>query len=183
MLRGVALQTGSHRLGPDNATLSVLTGRTGAAATAGHDLVLHVTSWEATLEVGEDPAETIAELNADATSLRVHRGTGGMQALGDDDKANIHQTIDDDVLKRQDIRFRSTQAQAAADGSAISVQGDLTLLGKAQPVSFDLAIGDDGTFSATATVKQTAWGLKLYSALFGSLKVADDVQVVIDGHL
>ena len=39
-----------------------------------------------------------------------------MQALGDDDKANIHQTIDDEVLKRQDIAFRSTARRAAADG-------------------------------------------------------------------
>ena len=31
-----------------------------------------------------------------------------MQALGDDDKANIEQTIDDEVLKRQAITFRST---------------------------------------------------------------------------
>ena len=35
-----------------------------------------------------------------------------MQALGDDDKANIHQTIDDEVLKRRDITFRSTAGAA-----------------------------------------------------------------------
>ena len=34
-----------------------------------------------------------------------------MQALGDDDVANIHQTIDDEVLMRQDITFRSTRVQ------------------------------------------------------------------------
>lgn len=172
-----------HRLGPDNATLSVRTGRTGAAAKAGHDLVIHVTSWEASLEVGEDPAQTIVELAADATSLRVHEGTGGAQALGDDDKANIHQTIDDDVLKRQDITFRSTTVQAAADGGPISVQGDLTLVGTTQPIAFDLDIGDDGSLAATAVVTQTAWGMKPYSALFGALKVVDEVEVVLDGHL
>ena len=58
---------------------------------------------------------TTLELEADATSLRVREGTGGMQALGDDDKANIHSTIDDDVLKRQAIAFRSTQV-TGADG-------------------------------------------------------------------
>lgn len=99
--------TGTHRLGPGDATL-----------------VLRVTSWEASLEVGEGPAQTSIELTADATSLRVQKGTGGMQALG-----------------------------------------------------------DDGTPSATAVVTQTAWGMKPYSALFGALKVADDVEVVLDGHL
>ena len=83
------------------------TRRGGAAAKAGHDLDIEVTAWEATLEIGEDPESTRAELTADATSLRVRTGTGGMQALGDDDKDSIHQTIDDEVLKRQDIVFLS----------------------------------------------------------------------------
>ena len=50
----------------------------------------------------------------------MHEGTGGMQALGDDDKANIHQTIDDEVLKRRDIMFRSTGCKPppTAAGSA-----------------------------------------------------------------
>ena len=29
-------------------------------------------------------------------------------------------------------------------------------------------------------VKQTDWGIKPYSALFGALKVADEVEVAID---
>ena len=172
-----------HRLGPENATLSVRTGRTGAAAVAGHNLVIHVTSWEAKLTVGGDVAETTIELSADATSLRVHRGSGGAQALTDDDKASIRQTIDDDVLKRQDIAFRSTRVQSAAGGSLISVEGDLTLVGRTEPIVFDAAFGDDGTLSATAVVTQTAWGMKPYSTLFGALKVVDDVEVVLDGHL
>ena len=105
----VLLPPGTHRLGPGNATLAVRTKRGGAAAKAGHDLDMLVTAWEGTLEVGEDGDATSAELKADATSLRVQKGTGGMQALGDEDKDNIHQTIDDEVLKREDIVFRSTR--------------------------------------------------------------------------
>jgi len=179
----VSIPSGVHRLGPDNATLSVQTGRTGAAAKAGHDLLIHVTSWEASLEVGENPAGTSMELAADATSLRVREGTGGMHALCGEDVANIHQTIDDEVLKRQDIAFRSTNVQVPDDGGRISVRGDLTLVGKTQPIEFDLAIGDNGTLGANAVVTQTAWGMKPYSALFGALKVHDDVEVVLDGHL
>src|SRR5438876_10813986 len=120
----MSLQAGTYELGPENGTLSVRTGRTGAAAKAGHDLLIHVTAWQATLEVGEDPAETSIVLDADATSLRVREGTGGMKALGDDDKANIEQTIDDEVLKGQGIEFRSTAVQTAADGSRLSVEGE-----------------------------------------------------------
>ena len=79
---------------------------------------MRVTAWEATLTAAEDPAATTLELAADGASLRVLEGTGGMQSLGDDDKANIQQTIDDEVLKRQDILFRSTAVtpRAAAAG-------------------------------------------------------------------
>ncbi|HEX7301017.1 MAG TPA: YceI family protein [Solirubrobacteraceae bacterium] len=178
----MAIQVGTHKLGPENGTLSVRTSRTGAAAKAGHDLLIHVTAWEATLEVGEDAAPTSMALDADATSLRVREGTGGMQSLDDDDKANIQKTIDDDVLKRRGIQFRSTGVEPAGDGT-IGVQGELTLGDKTGPVAFDLAVGDDGSLSGSAVVKQTDWGIKPYSALFGALKVADEVQVAIDAKL
>ena len=179
----MSLEPGTHTFGPENGTLAVRTGRTGAAAKAGHDLLIHVTAWRATLEVGEDPAQTSIVLDADATSLRVREGTGGMQALGDDDKASIEQTIDDDVLKGQGIEFRSTAVQTAADGSRLSVQGELTLVGKACPIAFDLAVGADGRLSGRAVVKQTDWGITPYSTLFGALKVADEVEVAIDAGL
>jgi hypothetical protein len=179
----VSIESGRHRLGPDSAKLSLRTERAGAAAKAGHDLVIRVTSWEAELVVGEGPADTSMELTADATSLRVVEGTGGMQSLGDDDIANIHQTIDDEILVRQDITFRSTRVRTEPDGSRIHAEGDLTLVGKTRPIVFDLAIGGDGTLSATAVVKQTVWGMKPYSALFGALKVKDEVLVVLEGHL
>ena len=178
----MALEAGTHRLGPDNARLSVHTRRSGAAAKAGHDLVIHVTSWEGTLEVGDDGSATGLALDADAESLRVHQGTGGIQALTDDDKDGIRKTIDDEVLKRHDISFRSTAVRHADDGSRMSVDGDLTLMGTTRPIEFDLVVDGDGKLSATAVVTQSLWGIKPYSALFGALKVADDVEIVLDDH-
>ena len=171
------IEPGTHRFGPDNATLSVQTRRGGAAAKAGHDLLLHVTAWQGTLTIGEDGAPAAAELTADATSLRVQRGTGGMKALDDGDKANIHQTIDDEVLKRRDIAFRST----SVDGGW--ADGELTLGDKTRPLSLALEVADDGTVNGRATVKQSDWGMKPYSALFGTLKVLDEVEVSLEGHL
>ena len=176
----MSIPAGTHTFGPENGALWVMTTRTGAAAAAGHDLLIHVTAWQATLEVGEDPAETSVAFEADATSLRVREGTGGMQALGDDDKASIEQTIDDDVLKQMGIGFRSTAVQTAADGSRISVQGELTLVGQSRPIAFDLTVGDDGKLSGRTVVTQSNWGITPYSTLFGALKVADEVEVVID---
>ena len=103
-----------------------------------------------------------------------------MQALGDEDKDNIHQTIDDEVLKRQDIVFRSTRVESAADG--LSVEGELTLAGATQPIAFDLAVGDDGALAAHRHRHADRWGMKPYSALWGALKVLDDVEVALDGQ-
>ena len=131
---------------PENGTLSIRTGRTGAAAKAGHDLLIHVTAWTATLEVGEDAAPSSSCSTPTPTSLRVREGTGGMKALDDDDKANIQQTIDDEVLKGAAIEFRSTRC-APADGGGFSVEGELTLVGATHPIAFDVAVSDDGALS------------------------------------
>ena len=171
------VEPGTHRFGPSNATLSVQTRRGGAAAKAGHDLLLHVTAWEGTLTIGDDGVPAAAELVADATSLRVREGTGGMKALDDDDKANIHQTIDDEVLQRRDIAFRST----SVDGGW--ADGELTLGDRTRPLSIALVVADDGTVSATATVKQSDWDMKPYTALFGTLKVLDEVEISLQGHV
>lgn len=175
----MSLQAGTYELGPDNGTLTVRTKRTGAAAKAGHDLLIDVTDWRATLEVGEGPAAASIALHVDGTSLRVRTGSGGIQALGDDDKASIETTIDDDVLKRQDIAFRSTAVQIAPDGR-ITVEGDLTIVGKTRPAAFGLTLGADDRLSGTAVVKQSDHGISPYSALFGALKVADEVEVDFD---
>jgi hypothetical protein len=176
----VSLGALTYRLGPDDGTLSVRTKRTGAAAKAGHNLLIEVTSWEATIELGK--ATSIA-LEVDGGSLRVREGTGGMQALGDDDKENIRQTIDDEVLMGERIRFRSTEVKPATSSAGLDVQGDLTLLGETRPIGFDVEVTGEGTLHAVAVVKQSEWGMKPYTGLFGALKVVDEVEVGIDATL
>ncbi len=173
----MAIQAGTYKLGPDNASLHVETGRSGAAAKAGHDLIIDVTSWEATLEVGDASS---LELSADPTSLHVREGKGGLQALGDDDKADIRKTIDKDVLKKKDVKFTSSSVESAGDG--LKVSGDLEMGGKSKPISFDLS-ESGGTLTGSADVKQSDWGIKPYSALFGALKVNDEVKVVVEAKV
>ena len=176
----MSIQAGTYKLGPDNATLRVKTGRHGAAAKAGHDLVIEVKSWEATLNVADDAASSSLELSADPTSLHVVKGEGGMQALGDDDKADIRKTIDKDVLKKKTIAFKSSSVSDADGGLAVS--GDLEMGGKSQPVSF-VVNGDGDSVTSSADIKQSDWGIKPYSALFGALKVNDELTVEVEGSL
>jgi polyisoprenoid-binding protein YceI len=167
----------SQQFGPDNASLRIRTGRTGGAAKAGHDLLIEVESWQATLDLESQPALT---LTADSRSLRVLEGTGGLKSLSEGDKADIKKTIDKEVLKGCEIAFRSSQVERRPDGG-MSVTGELELGGRTGPMVFELA-ARDGRMSGEATVRQTDFGIKPYSALFGALKVADEVQVVVEAQ-
>jgi hypothetical protein len=171
----VSIAPGTYVLGPDSGTLTVLTGKGGAAAKAGHNLRMEVGRWQATLAVGAEPS---LSLSADARSLRVVEGTGGMMPLGDEEKTAIPQTIDEDVLKGTAIEFRSTRI--AANGSTLSVEGELELWGSRRPVAFELTAGDGGRFAGSARIRHSDWGVKPYSALFGTLKVTDEVDIAVD---
>ncbi len=179
----MSITPGTYTLGPDNAKLVVNTGRAGAAAKAGHDLVIEVTKWNGTLELGEDPSASSVTLTADGGSLRVREGKGGIQSLGDDDKEGIEQTIDDEILKSAAIEFRSAAVQAAPGGDHLRVSGELKLASNERPLEFELVLAPDGRLTGSATVKQSDWGIKPYSTLFGTLKVADEVKVTIDANI
>jgi hypothetical protein len=175
------IKHGTYRWGPHNARLMVNTGRRGGAARAGHDLSIEVTSWSAQLEVEGSGAS--ASLSADGGSLQVLEGHGGIQPLGEADKENIRQTLDDEILRQSRVEFQSTAVRVSPDGSELDVEGELELAGARHAIAFRLNVDHEGRLMGRAELKQTDWGIKPYSALFGALRVADEVEVTIDGEL
>ncbi|HTU95980.1 MAG TPA: YceI family protein [Solirubrobacteraceae bacterium] len=178
----MGIQPGTFELGPQDGTLIVRTGKGGAASKAGHNLRIQVERWGATVQFADDLAQSVLELTADSTSFTVLEGTGGVKSLDADDKAGIAQTINQEVLKGTPISFRSTAVRPDAD-DRLHVTGDLELANGVNLIAFDVTVSDDGQVTGTATVKQTEWGMKPYSALFGTLKVTDEVGVDIDAKL
>ena len=77
----MSIEPGTYRLGPQVATLSVRTGRRGAVAKAGHDLLIEVSAWGATVEIAAELRQSVFELEADPNSLQVRDGTGGFSGL------------------------------------------------------------------------------------------------------
>ena len=179
----MSIAPGRYTLGPESGELLVHTGRQGGAKKAGHDLVIEVTSWSATLEVADDPAQSSVTLSADGGSLRVREGTGGIIELGDDDKRGIAQTIDEEELRRGGIEFRSTVVEDAPGTDQLRVRGELELGGTTSPVEIELLLAQDGHLTGEAAIKQTEWGIKPYTTLFGALKVADEVKVTVEAQL
>src|SRR4029453_16674548 len=164
-----ALPAGTHRLGPENASLQVRTYREGVAAKAGHDLIIDVTRWEATVDVADEPARWRIELNADPRSLEVREGLRGVKPLTDKDRLEIRGNIDEKILGSHPIEFRSSDVRQADDGGRLTVEGELSMAGNTGPVTAQLSV-EDGGISGTIPVKQSDWGIKPYRGLMGALK-------------
>jgi polyisoprenoid-binding protein YceI len=171
-------QAGTHRVDADSGTLQVRTYREGMAQKVGHDLVIDVGQWEATVEVGDDGRLAAVELDADPGSLQVREGLHGMKPLTDRDRAEIRKTIHEKVLAGRPIKFRSTAIEPS-DGRLV-VHGELELAGRTRPTRFELDVAADGRVRGTLAVTQSEWGIKPYRGLMGALKVRDTIEVVLD---
>jgi hypothetical protein len=169
----MSIPEGTHNIGPSNGSLKVKTGREGAAAKMGHDLVIEVSDWEATIEGGDSPS---IKLTCDPSSLKVVEGSGGAKPLSDSDKGDIKKSIDKKVLGSSQISFTSDEVSDSA------AKGDLSIAGNSSSVNVPLKV-DDGTISGSITLSQSEFGIKQFSAMMGALKVKDQVTVEFEATL
>jgi polyisoprenoid-binding protein YceI len=174
----MSLQAGTHQIGPSNGSLKIKTGREGAAAKAGHDLVLEAKTWDGTVEIGDNASVT---LNVDPGSIEVESGSGGAKPLGDKDKGDIKKSMKDKILGSSQITFKSSEVQA--DNGSMNVRGDLSIAGGSDSINVPLTVGDDGTVRGSVKLSQSAFGIKQFKALMGALKVSDQVEVQIEAKL
>ncbi len=172
--------SGTFELGPSDGQLLVRIYREGMAKKVGHDLVMELTSWNATVTV--DGEASSIEATADARSLEVREASGGVKPLSEGDRADIKKNIEEKVLKKNtEISFRSTSVKTAGPNRG-TVTGDLTIAGTTRPAEFDVSLDGDRA-RLTTTVVQTQWGIKPFSAMMGALKVKDAVEIEADVRL
>jgi len=169
----MSIPEGTHTIGPSNGSLKVKTGKEGAAAKMGHNLVLGVNSWEATVEGGDSPS---IKLTADPGSIEVVSGDGGAKPLGDKDKADIKKGMDSKVLGSSQITFTSSEV---TDSQA---KGDLSIAGGSSQVTVPISVSGD-KISGSIQLSQKDFGIKQYTAMMGALKVTDQVTVEFEGSL
>jgi polyisoprenoid-binding protein YceI len=181
----MVMRDGTYRAGPQAGRLLVRTSRTGLGARAGHDLTIEATNWEASVSVNTaDPAQSPVRVEVDVDALEVREGTGGVKQLTDSDRADIERIIRENIL--QTAQYPTITFQSARVGGSpeqFALDGDLTIMGVTRPVTVRGSVSDDGRVRGRATVAQTHWGIKPYSAFFGTLKVADEVVIEIDATL
>src|SRR5579863_5852925 len=167
----MAVRPGTHSLGPGDGSCRIQTYREGVAQKVGHDLIIEVSQWQATVEVSDDGRPTAISFAADPRSLHVLEGHRGVKPLSDSDRGEIRSNIDDKVLQGQPIEFRSDSVEES--GGRLAVHGDLTMAGTTNPATFELRLAEDGRVSGTLAVTQSEWGIRPYRAFMGALKVRD----------
>jgi polyisoprenoid-binding protein YceI len=75
--------------------------------------------------------------------------------------------------------FTATGFEPNANGGGF-IQGTLMLGGISRPLKLHVAKTGPESFHATASVRQSEFGIKPYSAFLGALKVSDAVGINID---
>ncbi|HZO37293.1 MAG TPA: YceI family protein [Solirubrobacteraceae bacterium] len=172
--------TETHEIGPGEGTVTIYTYADGVAKKLGHDLIIGVDEWRATVSVEEDG--TISSLTFDTSpeALRVLDSVNGPGPLKDNEFGEIKEIILGKVLGRDPIAF-SSSAVEASNGS-LTVNGELTLVGATRPAVFELRTGD-GRVSGRLTVDQTEWGITPFSIMRGALKVRETIEISLDAAL
>jgi polyisoprenoid-binding protein YceI len=177
----MAVHAGRHALGTERGRIVLRTFRDGLASQAGHDLTIEVTRWSGELTVGDDLTLADITVRIDLSSLVVRDGTGGLKPLTDRDRREIGVTARK-VLgtdRHPEATFTSSAFEPAPAGGG-ALTGVLTLAGTQRPQNLQVSEGGPDTYHATATVQQSAFGVKPYTAFLGALKVRDAVEVDID---
>jgi polyisoprenoid-binding protein YceI len=161
--------------------MKVHTYREGVAQKIGHDLVIEVEQWDATVDVGPDGAIQSVRLNADPSSLQIREGHNGVKPLTDKDRKDIRRSIDEKILRGKPIAFASTAVEPREGG--VTLRGELTMADTTRPAAFEIDVSGDGRIAGRLPVTQSEWGIKPYKAFMGALKVRDTVEIVLDVRL
>jgi polyisoprenoid-binding protein YceI len=175
------MDAGTYRLGPADGRLLIKTGRTGLGRRAGHDLTIEVAGWEAIATVDPaDPGASSVTVTVDVDSLVIREGGGGVKPLSDGDRAEIKRVIQREILqtsRHPAITFQSTQVTGTPE--SFEIEGELTIRDLTRPVTVHGSVAGDEVRGG-ATVIQSRFGIKPYSAFFGALKLADEVEMAFD---
>jgi len=122
-------------------------------------------------------------LGPDSGRVVIKTSRAGLAAkpLNDGDRRDIKKTMSG-ILGDGTATFTSSKiTRIGASGGA--VEGTLTLNGKTQPVRLQLSAPGEGRYRGSATVLQSAFGIKPYSGFFGALKLRDEVTVEFEVDL
>jgi hypothetical protein len=168
------------QIGSAQGTLTLHTGVEGRAAKAGHALTLALPGWSAVITLeGSEPTAVV--LTVPWASLEVVRGEGVLPLS----------PVDRGVIKRSALKALQaethpglvfTSSAVLPHDGGYEVRGEVAVAGRTGPLAVSVHVArTGGVVSCDATFRfvQTAFGLTPYSAMLGSLKVSDAIDVTL----
>jgi len=160
-----------------NGECLVFTFKEGLLSAVAHDLKIRVGRWELRRD-GDDGA---VEASFDPSSLTVvcamRDGRDALGAVSARDAQKIEASIRSDVLlasQHREIRFRSTRVEPQGDG--YQIEGELTLAGRGRKLAARVT-RQGGQLVTEVRLHQPDFGIKPFSAMFGTLKIKPEVVV------
>jgi polyisoprenoid-binding protein YceI len=169
-------------LGPSDGELTIHTSVEGRAARFGHALTITFADWSASIQFDGDRADQV-EVSVNVPSLEVTSGTGGATSLTDIDRSLIRRTAAKSLSTDANPTATLVSTSVESDESSALIAGKLSIVGKERPVEIKVKLTDSPTFWSITShldLLQSDFGIKPYSAILGSLKVADRVQVRLE---
>jgi polyisoprenoid-binding protein YceI len=161
--------------------------KAGAASALAHDHVIHATGMYGTVVLdAADRAAAKVEVTVPTKSLvnddPVMRKRYGLDGeINEKDRAailaNMRHPDQLDVEVHPTITFTSTSVQAGA-GSAMTLNGNLTIRGKTKAISMPVDVSVKGNTidgKGTVRLKTSDFGIEPYSAFLGAVKNQDQI--------
>jgi polyisoprenoid-binding protein YceI len=154
-----------------HSTMTVHVYKTGLFSALAHNHEI-----EATIDAGDvsGSGNLSVELHLDARKLRVLD-----PEVSAETRAEIQRTMQGPQVLDSDrfpeIHFQSTSVEPKGADHWL-VQGDLNLHGQTHPVTVDVTLSD-GLYRGSASLKQTAFGIKPVTVAGGTVKVKDEVKL------
>lgn len=161
-------------------SLQVLTGVDGVAARMGHRLTLVLRTWQAAVEWGDD-APSALSVTVDVASLAVDHGEGGVTPMTAPERAVARSNALKSLSAKRFPQITYTADEVIATESGHQLVGTLDIGGRRRDLIVDVAVaerGDVWELSSQVQVRQSDFGIKPYSLMMGSLRVADTVTVL-----
>lgn len=162
-----------------SADCRVFTFKEGLLSAVAHDLELRVNDFM--VELADDRSSVTADF--DMRSIRVVDaivdGRHSPGTLSAKDKAKIESNITSEVIdakRHPEARFESTEIRPLDSGWEI--RGRLELAGRKREITVPV-YREAGEAIGEVTLHQPDWGIKPYSAMFGTLKIRPEIKIRI----
>jgi polyisoprenoid-binding protein YceI len=172
ILAGPAAWGAKRSIDLQHSTIKIRVFKSGLFSALGHEHEVEATVAQG--EVDDDSKSSLVELRVQASNLRVLDPD-----LPPDKRAQVQETMQGpqvlDTAQFPEIHFESTEVQKEAS-NRWRVMGNLTLHGQTHAVRVDVTFRD-GRYYGSATLKQTAFGIKPVTVAGGTVKVKDEVKV------